>query len=623
MASIFNTLNIGYSGLNAAQLEINTTSQNVANANTPGYSRQTVMTAAAQPLNTTPGAVGNGVQVQQIARIFDQFTFNSYSAASADKQASDFTQNTLQQLSTYFPSDSTGIKSNLNAYYTAWQSLSDNPDNNAVKVALGQQTQVLAQSIQSTKSQITSLQGQLNDQLKTDIDQVNTIASQIADLNKSINIAEAGGANNANDLRDQRNNLELSLSNLIGANAMSTSVSSNNAIDPNYAEDQGSESISINGFNLVDGSGFHPLVLNNNNQSGMYEVSYQRQDGTLIPFTQEISGGTVGALLSLRGSTLDSTTGQLTNGALQNVSDQLDSLASGLIQSTNNIYAQSATTSMQSNSVIPDPSQALTISNLGVKTGSFNVLVYDVSGNVVAQRTIKIDNLTTTTGAAGSDSIQGQMSANIDDNGDNNSNNDVDDFLSVNAANNGVSISFKNSSFQSQGYTFAIKDNLDSNNTLGSGTNFAGALGLNKFFDGTDASTIDLANNLKKDPTQIASSAVPSSGDNAIAMDMVQSQFSNVDFTQKNSNATSSDTVLNMFDAIATNVGTQTNAAVSQNGTITARYSAAQQQYTSVSGVNMDEEMTNLIKYQTSYGASAKIITTIQTMMDTLLGLKQ
>lgn len=623
MASIFNTLNIGYSGLNAAQLEINATSQNVANANTPGYSRQTVMTAAAQPLNTTPGAVGNGVQVQQITRIFDQFTFNSYSAASADKKASDFTQNTLQQLSTFFPADSTGIKSNLNAYYTAWQSLSDNPNNNAVKVALAQQTQVLAQSIQLTKSQISSLQGQLNDQLKTDMGQVNTIASQIADLNKSISIAEAGGANNANDLRDQRNNLELSLSNLIGSNVMSTSVKSNNAIDSNYAENQGSESISINGFNLVDGSSFHPLVLSNNNKSGMYEISYQRQDGTLVPFTQEISGGTVGALLSLRGSSLDSTTGELTNGTLQNVSDQLDALASGLIQSTNNIYAQSATTSMQSNPVIPDPSQALTISNLGVNTGNFNVLVYDASGNVVAKRTINIDNFTTTTGAAGSDSIQGQISANVDDNGDNNSNDDVDDFLSVNAANNGMSISLKNSDLQSQGYTFAIQDNLDSNNTLGSGTNFAGALGLNRFFDGTDASTIDLASNLKKDPTQIASSAVPALGDNTIAMDMVQSQFSNVNFTQKNTNITSSDTVLNMFDTIATNVGTQTNAAVTINETLTARYSATQQQYTSVSGVNMDEEMTNLIKYQTSYGASAKIITTIQTMMDTLLGLKQ
>ena len=623
MASIFNALNIGYSGLNAAQLEINTTSQNVANADTPGYSRQTVMTEAAQPLNTTPGAVGNGVQIQQIARIFDQFTFNSYSAASADKQASDFTQSTLQQLSTLFPADSTGIKSNLSSFYTAWQSLSDNPNNNAVKVALAQQTQVLTQTIQSTKSQITALQGQLNNQLKTDMDQVNSLASQIADLNKSINIAESGGANNANDLRDQRNNLELSLSNLVGANVMSTSVVSNNAVDPNNAESQGSDSISINGFNLVDGSGYHPLVLNNNNESGMYEISYQRQDGTLIPFTQEISGGTVGAILSLRGTTLNSTTGQLTNGTLQNVNDQLDSLASGLIQSTNNIYAQSATTSMQSNSVIPDPSQALTSSDLGVNKGSFNVLVYDINGNVVAQRTINIDNLTTTAGAAGSDSIQGQMSANVDDNGDNNSTNDVDDFLSMNVANNGMSISFKNSDLLSQGYTFAIQDNLDSSGTANSGTNFAGALGLNRFFDGTDASTIDLASNLKKDPTQIAANSAPSSGDNTIAMAMVQSQYSNVNFTQKNSNATTSDTVLNMFDTIATNVGTQTNAAISANGTITARYTATQQQYTSVSGVNMDEEMTNLIKYQTSYGASAKIITTINTMMDTLLGIKQ
>jgi flagellar hook-associated protein 1 FlgK len=78
-----------------------------------------------------------------------------------------------------------------------------------------------------------------------------------------------------------------------------------------------------------------------------------------------------------------------------------------------------------------------------------------------------------------------------------------------------------------------------------------------------------------------------------------------------------------MFDTIATNVGTQTNAAISANGTITARYSATQQQYTSVSGVNMDEEMTNLIKYQTSYGAAAKIITTVNAMMETLLGIKQ
>ena len=65
------------------------------------------------------------------------------------------------------------------------------------------------------------------------------------------------------------------------------------------------------------------------------------------------------------------------------------------------------------------------------------------------------------------------------------------------------------------------------------------------------------------------------------------------------------------------------NKAILNNDTITAQYNATEKQYSSVSKVSIDEEMTNLIKYQTAYGASAKIITTIDQMMDTLLGLKR
>ena len=622
MASIFNSLSIGYSGLNAAQVAIDTTGHNITNANTDGYSRQRVMTQAAPPINLTPGAVGNGTQIQQIARIFDQFTFNSYTSSSADKQASDFTKSTLQQVSTYFPEiDGVGIKSDLSAYYNMWQSLADNPDNNAVKVALSQQTQVLTQHIQTTQAQVSSIQSQLNDQLKTNIDEVNNIAKQIADLNTAIGTTEAGGANNANDLRDQRGTLELSLANLVGANVMSGQIESNNAVDSNLAIKNGSYSISINGFNIVDGSGYHPIGLDNtSSKSGMYSLYYQRQDGAQIPFTQNITGGSVGALLNLRGSDIGSD-GKPINGLLQGISDQLDMFATGLIQSTNNVYAQSATTSMQSNPVISNPSDALTNTGLGIKKGSFDLIVYDINGNVAAKRTINVDDLTTFT--SGSNSIQAQVAASKDDNADNNANNDVNSFLSVSYSNGSLGINLKDSSLQSQGYTFAIKDNLDSNNSFGSGTNFAGAMGLNKFFDGTDASNIDLASKLKKDPTQIAANTAPTSGNNAIAMAMVQSQFENIKFTQKNSGATYSDTTYGMFDTIATTVGSQTNAAIAANDTITARYTAAQQEYDSVSKVNMDEEMTNLIKYQTSYGACAKIITTIDQMMTTLLGIKQ
>ena len=78
-----------------------------------------------------------------------------------------------------------------------------------------------------------------------------------------------------------------------------------------------------------------------------------------------------------------------------------------------------------------------------------------------------------------------------------------------------------------------------------------------------------------------------------------------------------------MFDIIATEVGTVTNAAISRHETINTQFNAVEMEYFSVSKVSIDEEMTNLIKYQTSYGAAAKVITTIDQMMQTLLGIKQ
>ena len=78
MANLFNTLGIGYSGLNTAQVGINTTGQNVANAETDGYSRKRVIQSAATPLETAPGNIGNGVEVQNIERVFDNFVFSRY-----------------------------------------------------------------------------------------------------------------------------------------------------------------------------------------------------------------------------------------------------------------------------------------------------------------------------------------------------------------------------------------------------------------------------------------------------------------------------------------------------------------------------------------------------------------
>lgn len=102
---------------------------------------------------------------------------------------------------------------------------------------------------------------------------------------------------------------------------------------------------------------------------------------------------------------------------------------------------------------------------------------------------------------------------------------------------------------------------------------------------------------------------------------MMQQQFETYDF-KVGSNSYNS-TMYGMFDITATYVGIATNTAISRNETISTQYNAIELEYNAVSKVSIDEEMTNLIKYQTSYGAAAKVITTVDQMMQTLLGIKQ
>jgi len=626
MASMFNTLNIGYSGLNAAQVGIDTTGHNISNAEVEGYTRQRVVTSAATPLDTASGNVGNGTDIQDISRIFDNFVFDTYNAASADKEYSDYERQKLEELSTYFPDvDGVGIKNDLSEYYNMWQTFADNPNNDAIKVALSEQTQTLTQHITSTQDQVLGLQQQVNDQLAIDINQVNDLAAQLADLNQSIDQAEAGGAYTANDLRDQRNVIERDLSRLIGADVNQGQLESNIQIDSNSNIKTGSYTLSVNGFNIVDGSTYHPLKLtNSDNKYGFYEISYERQDGVLIPMEEKLTGGRVGAALDLRGGAIDTTSGMPVDGILQKTVTDLDAFAKGLIESTNNLYAQNSTTQMNSNILELDPKTPIVNSNLNINTGSFDMIVYDVDGNEVSRRAITIDPATTMSSNSTTNSIEDQINANIDDNDDNNAGNDIDDFINFNyapSATGELSLELSmDPGMAAKGYTFAIEDNLETED-YASGTNFAGALGLGNFFEGDSARNIQLKKDYRDNPTTLSAGYTSVSGDNRLALNMVQQQFENYEFNV--GSETYDTTIYGMYDLTATYVGISTNSAISRNDTITAQFNAAEMEYFSVSKVSIDEEMTNLIKYQTSYGAAAKVITTVDQMMQTLLGIKQ
>ncbi len=628
MASIFNTLNIGYSGLNAAQVGINTTGHNISNAEVDGFTRQRVVSSATTPINFGPGQVGNGVEIMDIKRVFDNFVSTRYSTISADKEYSDYEQKNLEQLSTYFPEiDGVGIKSDLAEFYNMWQTFSDNPDNDSIKVALAKQTEMLTSNIAATQEQVTVLQSQINDDIVVNINEVNTLSKELAELNISIEVAESAGGYSANDLRDRRNVIERSLSRLIGAKVNNGAITSNIGVDSSSNTTSGSYSLSISGFNIVDGSSYHPIhVSSEKNPKGFNEISFERQDGILISMEDNLKGGKIGAMLDLRGGVINSTSGDPVDGTIQNTISQLDAFAKGLIESTNNLYAKSAVTKMQSNVVEMDVNDSLLHSPLNINEGAFDLIVYDIDGNVAAKRTINIDVATVMIGSSNSNSIEGQISAQIDDNDNSNANDDIDDFFK-NGFNFSPSVNGElnleltiNSLAQSQGFTFAIEDVLKTDN-YASGSNFAGALGLNRFFDGDDAHNIKLSAPLSDNPTLLKAGSAPVSGDNTIAMNMVQHQFEKFDF--QIGERTFNTTTNGMFDIIATEVGTATNAAITRNETVSTQFNATEMEYFSISKVSIDEEMTNLIKYQTAYGAAAKVITTIDQMMQTLLGIKQ
>lgn len=614
MASIFNSLHIGYSGLNAAQVGIDATGHNISNAEVDGYSRQRVVTQAATPLYVHPGSVGNGTAITEIVRVFDNFVFNRLNVASQNKENSDILKKNLEELSSYFPDiDNVGIKNDLQSYFNMWQSLASNPSNTALKVALSTQTQTLTKHIEQTRSQVSTLQNSLNQQVKSNIDEVNRIAKEIASINVEIAKAEAGGIDNANDLRDKRNNLELTLGKLVGAKVTSDQIITNNVVNSDIAIKDGSYTIQIGGFNIVDGGTFHPIGIDNKgNKNGYFEIYYERQDGVKVPFAEKITEGKVGALLELRGSTINSK-GEFDDGFLQETINNLDNLARGIIESTNNIYASSATKLMQSNVLDIADNTPLMSTDMNIKSGSFDLVVYDTNGKEVAKRTINIDYSTMIHDPVDVNSITGQINRQNDDNDDGNALNDIDSilFATYNTTQKIFQIDFK-TEFAQSGYTFAINDN---------GTNFAGATGVSRFFDGHDAKTITLNSTLKADSSKIKGFSAPTDGNNEMALKMVDLQFTKVTFGSGLDKT--SDTIYGYYDSLVTKVGSKTNSVIIANDAYTAHLASIKQEYDSISKVSMDEELTNLIRYQTSYGAAAKVITTIDQMMNTLLGIKQ
>ncbi len=238
---------IARSALLAHQAALQTISQNIANAETPGYSRQEAVLAATPPVRLSFGNVGTGVRVDTIIRKRDILLDDSFRSANTLAGGTQMRQNLLGQVEGIFgePSD-VGMANALDQFWGSWSDLSSTPNSLAARAVVQQRGRQLAQLFNEYDTQLTQQRSSSLERLQNTVSSINSIADQVAELNTRIVTSESNGNTN-NDLRDLR---DLKLDEL--ARVAGTRV---------INQANGSVSVLIGNSTLIEGSSARPLTL--------------------------------------------------------------------------------------------------------------------------------------------------------------------------------------------------------------------------------------------------------------------------------------------------------------------------------------------------------------------------
>jgi flagellar hook-associated protein 1 FlgK len=292
MRSTFFGLNIGYKGLAAQQRALDVTSHNIANANTPGYTRQDVIMEPTPAQKVLEGYVGTGVTITDFRRIRDSFIdiqMRTENRALGEWETKD---NIIKKLEVIFnePSD-TSIRSVLDQFWEAWQTLSKNPESVSVRTDVMQRGVTLANTFNHLDAQFLDLQMDINKEIGLKVNEINTQARQIRDLNIKIMEAESGG-HTANDLRDKRDMLVEQLAKNIGIDVVE--------------DELGAVNILVGGQTLVSRAVLAEIQFNNNsplNPTAATLEWYVPANGTYLGQVK-LTGGILKGYVDMRDSVI-------------------------------------------------------------------------------------------------------------------------------------------------------------------------------------------------------------------------------------------------------------------------------------------------------------------------------
>lgn len=380
MPSTFFGLNTAYTGLTAANAGLNTTANNISNVNTDGYSRQKVTQRASNAIRTytTYGCAGSGVDTTAIERQRDAFYDFKYWNNNAQLGEYEELQYYVKQIEDYFRDDSTvdGFATIFEKMYTTIEELKKNSGDSTTKEQFIGYAENLTYYFNTMASNLERLQIDANLEIKNKIGQINSYATEIASLNKQINVIELTGAY-ANELRDQRDLIIDKLSKIVDTTVEEQPVYDTN----NPGRETGATRYVVKiagGQTLVDSGRYNELVCEarpnyaNNNQSdavGLYNIYWD--DGREFSVYSDQIGGELRGLIEIR----DGNNAENFNGTVADVSrDQNGKLTVSVDITADYLKSLSTCT-------LPDNGGVIRLGNQEYYFDEFSA-VYGADGNI-------------------------------------------------------------------------------------------------------------------------------------------------------------------------------------------------------------------------------------------------
>lgn len=313
-----NLLNIGKTGLDASKSSLKTTSHNIANANTEGYSRQRVQQTSNTPINKSGLIEGTGARVVSVNRIHDQFVENKLNRSITSNEFYGTRSQNLTQVENIFNEvDGEGLNYVLNDFYNSFRELANQPENESIRSLVRDKADLVVKDFKRISDKLENESRSIDQKLKVEVQDVNTLLNRVAEINKKVAVLEAGGQETG-DLRDQRDGMLRSLSESFEIKT--------------YEDEKNRFVVSAVGIGtLVTGTEVQELAAKpvsqeeaGNNMPGAVEIYYRSRPNNSI--SDRFSGGRMGSLIKAR------------NEDIQNLTQKVDSVAFDFANSVNAVH---------------------------------------------------------------------------------------------------------------------------------------------------------------------------------------------------------------------------------------------------------------------------------------------